>query len=102
DGALACAARAKKAKALGQDDLFGSAPPPPRTAPRVRSDVKAWSLVEMLTAEKKALGFYITGHPLDAHNEVISKLGAASSIELAAVESGGRAPVAGLGIGQTR
>jgi DNA polymerase-3 subunit alpha len=96
DGALASSARTKKAKALGQDDLFGSTPPPPRAATRIRSDVKPWSLVEMLTAEKKALGFYITGHPLDAHNEVISKLGAASSIELAAVESGGRARAAGM------
>jgi DNA polymerase III subunit alpha len=96
DGALASAARAKRAKALGQDDLFGSAPAPPRSAARVRADVTPWSLVEMLTAEKKALGFYITGHPLDAHNEVISKLGAAASIELAAVESGGRARVAGM------
>jgi DNA polymerase-3 subunit alpha len=50
----------------------------------------------MLAAEKKALGFYITAHPLDAHNEVISKLGAAVSIELTALETGSRARVAGL------
>ncbi len=96
DGALASSARTKKARALGQDDLFGSAPPPPRAATRVRADVKAWSLVEMLTAEKKALGFYITAHPLDDYNEVISRLGAASSNELPAIESGGRARVAGM------
>jgi len=96
DGALASSARTKKARALGQDDLFGSAPAPPKTAVKVRTDVKAWTLMEMLAAEKKALGFYITGHPLDAHDEVISKLGASSSIELAGVETGGRARVAGM------
>lgn len=96
DPALSSSARTKKARALGQDDLFGSAPAPARSVSRVRSSVTAWTLSEMLAAEKKALGFYITAHPLDAHNEVISKLGAASSIELAAVETGGRARVAGL------
>jgi len=96
DPALSSSARTKKARALGQDDLFGSAPAPARSVSRVRSSVTAWTLSEMLAAEKKALGFYITAHPLDAHTEVISKLGAASSVELAAVETGGRARVAGL------
>src|SRR5256886_6281698 len=50
----------------------------------------------MLAAEKKALGFYITGHPLDAHFETISKLGAVSSAELSQQESGSPAGIAGL------
>ena len=50
----------------------------------------------MLTAEKKALGFYITGHPLDAHQETINQLGAISSAEVAQQESGSRATVAGV------
>lgn len=96
DSALASAARTKKAKALGQDDLFGDASTPPPIAKAVRSDLLAWTLAEMLAAEKKALGFYITAHPLDDYSEVISKLGASSSIELPAVETGARARVAGL------
>jgi DNA polymerase III subunit alpha len=95
DSALAGAARSKKARALGQDDLFGAAPPSP-AATSVRADVNPWTLGEMLAAEKKALGFYITAHPLDDYSEVISKLGASSSIELPAIETGGRARVAGL------
>src|ERR1051325_7481334 len=39
DGALAGAPRTKKAKALGQDDLFGSAPAPPPVATSVRADI---------------------------------------------------------------
>jgi DNA polymerase-3 subunit alpha len=96
DTALASAARTKKSKALGQDDLFGSGPELQPSMSSRRLDVNPWTLIEMLAAEKKALGFYITAHPLDAHNETISKLGAASSIELAAIESGARARVAGL------
>jgi len=96
DSSLAGAARSKRARALGQDDLFGSAPAPPPVATSVRADINPWTLVEMLAAEKKALGFYITAHPLDDYSEVISKLGASSSIELPAIETGGRARVAGL------
>ncbi|HEV8589872.1 MAG TPA: OB-fold nucleic acid binding domain-containing protein, partial [Pyrinomonadaceae bacterium] len=96
DSALASATRAKKARALGQDDLFGTAPAPPPIAATIRADVTPWTLGEMLAAEKKALGFYITAHPLDDYSEVISKLGASSSIELPAIETGGRARVAGL------
>ena len=42
-----------------------------------------WTLAEMLAAEKKALGFYITAHPLDDYSETISKLGASSSAAMA-------------------
>ncbi len=96
DGALSGAARVKKSRALGQDDLFGSSPAPPPAATMVRPDMQAWTLAEMLAAEKKALGFYITAHPLDDYSETISKLAAAASNELAANESGMRARVAGL------
>ena len=73
-----------------------AAPEQPRPPTIVRPDVKAWTLVEMLAAEKKALGFYITAHPLDDYSETISKLGASASNELAANETGARARVAGL------
>ena len=53
-------------------------------------------LAEMLAAEKKALGFYITAHRWYDYSETISKLGASASNELAANESGMRARVAGL------
>jgi DNA polymerase-3 subunit alpha len=52
--------------------------------------------MEMLTAEKKALGFYITGHPLDDHLDTINRLGAVTSAELAQQETGSRATVAGV------
>src|SRR5262249_27085848 len=52
DSALAGAARSKKARALGQDDLFGATPPPPAAAANVRADVNPWTLGEMLAAEK--------------------------------------------------
>jgi len=96
DSALARSARSRRAKALGQDDLFGSDSDlvPERVSPL--PEATAWTPAEMLAAEKKALGFYITGHPLDAHAESISQLGVVASGELASLETGSRATIAGV------
>src|SRR5213080_3629106 len=96
DTALARSARTRRAKALGQNDLFGGVEVPETDSATDLPRAKSWSAPEMLAAEKKALGFYITGHPLDAHFETISKLGAVSSAELSQQESGSRTGIAGL------
>jgi DNA polymerase-3 subunit alpha len=96
DSALARSARSRRAKALGQDDLFGGQDQPVHDPVVELPAAPAWTASEMLAAEKKALGFYITGHPLDAHQETINQLGAISSAEVAQQESGSRATVAGV------
>jgi DNA polymerase III subunit alpha len=96
DAAMARSARARRAKALGQNDLFGgleSTEPDPSIELLA---AKTWSAPEMLAAEKKALGFFITGHPLDDHTETLTKLGAVSSVELSQQENSSRANIAGL------
>src|SRR5712692_7214151 len=69
DSALARSARAKRAKAMGQNDLFGGDTMPAPDAAGDLPDARAWTASEMLAAEKKAVGFYVTGHPLEAHFE---------------------------------
>ena len=96
DIALARSARTKRAKAMGQNDLFGGDQAPAAHAETDLPAAAAWTASEMLAAEKKALGFYITGHPLDAHFEIVSQLGGVSSAELSQQESGSRATIAGL------
>jgi DNA polymerase III subunit alpha len=96
DLALAMSARARKAKAVGQNALFGGEEMPIQDAAAELPQATAWNPTEMLAAEKKALGFYITGHPLDAYFETVSKLGAVTSVELAQQETGSRAVMAGL------
>src|SRR5207253_4800260 len=56
----------------------------------------AWTLPQMLAAEKKSLGFYITAHPLDSHSAIVSRLAAMSLAELNLQETGARATIAGL------
>jgi DNA polymerase-3 subunit alpha len=80
---------------MGQDDLFGGFQ---QSAAEIESvpDAPSWTAMEMLTAEKKALGFYITGHPLDDHLETIGRLGAVTSVEVAQQDTGSRATMAGV------
>jgi len=96
DSALARSARSRRTKALGQNDLFGGEQVIDLEPTDGLPEANAWSPMEMLAAEKKTLGFYITGHPLDAHLETIGQLGAVSSVELNQQETGSRAMVAGL------
>src|SRR5204863_511729 len=72
DSALARSARSRRAKALGQDDLFGGQDLAVLDPVVELPAATAWTDLEMLTAEKKALGFYITGHPLAAHQETMT------------------------------
>src|SRR5216110_1891658 len=65
DVALARAARTKRAKAMGQNDLFGGHQAPDPHPETDLPNAAAWTASEMLAVEKKAVGFYITGHPLD-------------------------------------
>ena len=54
----------------GQASLFDDASAIPRTAPPLPS-VSDWSESERLAREKEALGFFISGHPLDRYREIV-------------------------------
>jgi DNA polymerase-3 subunit alpha len=96
DRELARSARKRRSKALGQDDLFGNDQLPTGEPSGQLPEANAWTISEMLAAEKKALGFYITGHPLDDHAEIIAKVGAVSSAQLGSLESGSRVTAPGM------
>src|SRR4026209_2853031 len=50
----------------------------------------------MLAAEKTALGFYITGHPLERYLEVLQNVKAVGSAELAELNTGVRVTSGGI------
>jgi DNA polymerase-3 subunit alpha len=94
--ALARSARARRDRSMGQNDLFGGGTAEIDQPIEALPSATAWSLSEMLAAEKKALGFYITGHPLDDYATVISGLGAVATIEISSLAGGSTVRVAGL------
>jgi len=93
DEALRAAQRQGEAAAANQMGLFGSLPVSARAS---RQAVSAWTVKERLAAEKEALGFYVTGHPLDKYEREIRRLTDLTSVDLANVPDGKQVAVAGV------
>jgi DNA polymerase-3 subunit alpha len=68
-------------KEAGQASLFGDASLLPRTDPPL-PNVPVWDEPERLAREKEALGFFISGHPLDRYREVVRAFEPVSSATL--------------------
>jgi DNA polymerase-3 subunit alpha len=66
----------------GQASLFGDASALPRTEPSL-PNVPEWTEPERLAREKEALGFFISGHPLDRYREVVRAFEPVTSATLA-------------------
>lgn len=96
DTALSRAQRAKRERLQGQSGLFGGIPDEIDYANEISPAAKGWSTAEMLVAEKAALGFYITGHPLEKHYDLLHSLKATKSSELPTLATGTRVVSGGI------
>jgi len=96
DTAIARAQRAKRERIQGQSGLFGGMPDETDYAKEIPTAAKGWSASELLAAEKAALGFYVTGHPLEKHSDLLKSLKAAKASELAAMNTGSRVVSGGI------
>ena len=78
DTLLAHAQRTAEDRAVGQNDLFGGGG---KGSAGARSGllqlkaVKPWPAMEALAREQEALGFYLSGHPLDQYTGVLRAQG---------------------------
>ena len=70
DDALASSAAAHRDRMAGQVSLFGDSHE--HVASARKRTVAPWSDREKMSFEKELLGFYVTGHPLDAYADVIA------------------------------
>src|SRR6185312_12137939 len=86
DVVLARAQRAHDTAAVGQSELFGGGG---RSEPIALPQVEAWLPAERLRHEYEAIGFFLSGHPLDDYAAVLKKLRVQPWAEFArAVKSG--------------
>jgi DNA polymerase-3 subunit alpha len=97
DGALHRGTRAQKAREVGQNALFGevqsvSAEPQFDELPAAA----AWTKTELLSGEKNAIGFYITGHPLESYTDLLAKLKCTETAYLAEAGAGKVVNVGGV------
>lgn len=94
DAALEAGVREQRTTAMGQTSLFS-----PEEAPSLSAalpDVPEWPARQRLAFEKEVLGFYVSGHPLNDHQETIRRLANMDSRRLAELEGTHRVRMAGL------
>ncbi|MBR2537003.1 MAG: DNA polymerase III subunit alpha [Hyphomicrobium sp.] len=72
DTMLALAQRRSSDQAVGMVDMFGGGDTTPELVLRA---TQAWTPMERLASEFEAVGFYLSGHPLDTYDRVLNKLG---------------------------
>jgi DNA polymerase-3 subunit alpha len=86
DFMLSCAQRTHDAQTTGQSELFGGASAP---QPLGLPTVEPWLPAERLQKEFEAIGFFLSGHPLDDYAGALKRLRVQSWAEFArAVKSG--------------
>ncbi len=59
-------------------------------------DISPWDKMERLRREREALGFYISGHPLDSYSEMIREFSTASIDGLSEIKDKKRVRIAGV------
>ena len=64
--------------ASGQESLFGDTSSLPQAEPPLR-EVPEWAEQDRLAREKEALGFFISGHPLDHYRDIVEAFEPVSS-----------------------
>ena len=94
DGVMERAARRLRDAERGQFGLFGEGGEQPDEAPL--PDVESWAAQEQLQKEKEALGFFLTGHPLDRYRDLITMIRTTCSKDLREMAAGERAVVGGM------
>lgn len=94
-GAVSSAQRTQADRASGQTSLFGGKAAVPQ--PRLRlPDVGEWPLSTKLSKEREALGFFITGHPVEAYASLVERAATCSIDELVHVRADTNVRVAGM------
>jgi DNA polymerase-3 subunit alpha len=96
DAAFARAEGAKRDRIRASTGLFGSMAEEISFTGELSATLPGWTPMEMLNAEKAALGFYISGHPLERYLETLQSLKAIPSSELPNVTTGTRVTCGGI------
>ena len=97
--ALEWASRRKKERDIGQESLFGGGGSGPVVVPPPSlPSCEEWDGRERLTKEKGALGFFVSGHPLDEFRELLEAISAHSTHYLTETPDSETVMVGGLPI----
>ncbi len=95
DSAIETGTRAARDRNSGQGGLFGGGPAE-ETHEQPLPRANDWTPREKLQGEKELLGFYVSGHPLDAYDEKICELATHDSSRLEGLEKGNDVALCGM------
>jgi len=99
DRALDRGGRKRRERSSGQTAMFGFGSEGATDAGAAYSPLEsaaAWTHKELLANEKAAIGFYVSGHPLEDFSEKIEQLKCMSVADLAAADPSARVRLAGV------
>jgi DNA polymerase-3 subunit alpha len=87
-------------RASGQTNLFGlfdagAGSGAKKSSTGTYPNVPPWDLRELLGREKNALGFYVSGHPLDRYKTELSRFGNASTASIDNKDDGAQVKIGG-------
>jgi DNA polymerase-3 subunit alpha len=95
EAAMGVAQRIQEQRASGQTNLFGRMGP--AVINRVQlPDVGEWPLAVKLSNEREALGFFITGHPVEAFKPIIKRVATCPIDQLDRQNADAEVKVAGM------
>jgi DNA polymerase-3 subunit alpha len=94
--ALEAVAQLKKDRASGQTNMFDMFASAGASVDKTYLDVPEWPEKERLQFEREAVGFYLSGHPLDRYVEDAKKLGAIPSVDLLNQRHNSEAQIVGI------
>lgn len=96
EAAMSTAQRAQADKASGQVGLFGgmaaSAPKPGFRLPVVAE----WSIIKELSAEREAIGFFLSGHPVTSYKQTVDRYTSGKIVHLPTKQAEAEVKVAGM------
>lgn len=96
DAAIEAGQRASRDRESGQSGLFADFAGGEAEVRPALPEVAEWSELDRLAGEKEMLGFYVTGHPLDAFAATIEELGALNSETLRGKENNANVALCGV------
>lgn len=97
DSATESGMRLQRDKNSGQESLFGMfEEQTTEVVEPTLPNVEPWSLSKMLSLEKETLGFYITGHPLEQHSELLKEFSILNLEQIKTLATGSTIKIAGI------
>ncbi|MDR3468378.1 MAG: DNA polymerase III subunit alpha [Xanthobacteraceae bacterium] len=87
DAVLAACQRSHEEQTLGQNDMFGNLADAPSV---ILPALEPWLPAERLQREYDAIGFFLSGHPLDDYQTVLKRLNVQSWAEFSRAVKNGR------------